>query len=675
MKESPSQDGRQRVIIESVTPEIDAGRFPARRVQGDEVVVEADIFTDGHDAVDAVLLHWKEGEKRRTEVPLRPSVNDRWRASFRVDDLGRHRFTIEAWIDPFRTWRQDFGKRVEAVRDAAAGGGADLAVHLLAGAALVREAAGQARGDDAASLRKWADRLGGPDGDVDERAALALHGDLEQAMERNPLRRFPVTYDREPVVIVEPERARFSAWYEMFPRSASGEAGRHGTFRDVERRLPYVAELGFDVLYLPPIHPIGRSFRKGRNNTLDPGPADPGSPWAIGSEEGGHKAIHPQLGTLEDFRRLVSAARALGIEIALDVALQASPDHPYVKSHPEWFRSRPDGTIQYAENPPKKYQDIYPFDFESPGHEEMWRELKSIFDFWIAQGVTIFRVDNPHTKSLRFWEWCLAAVRSEHPGTIFLAEAFTRPKLMHYLAKAGFSQSYTYFPWRNTAAEIADYCRELRSRPLADYFRPNHWTNTPDILTSYLQFGGRPAFVTRLVLAATLGASYGIYGPAFELMDSRAAAEGSEEYLDSEKYQIRRWDLERPDSLRGIIARVNRIRRENPVLSTDEGLHFHACDNEAILCYSKGDSRTGNAVLVAVNLDPHHTRAGRVSVDTGAPGLEGTSTLQLHDLLSDTRFTWRGSRGYVELDPSAAPARILRLRRRVRTEADFEYYY
>jgi len=660
-------DRRQRVVIESISPLVDGGRFPAKRVAGDEVVVEADIFTDGHDRIGAVLLHRKEGAKSWTESPMLPLTNDRWRAGFVAKDLGRYRFTIKAWIDPFRTWRADFAKRVEA--------GQDVAVDLLIGAAIVEEAATSASGDDLRALGEWGALLADKALDSAARAETALGNDLLEAMERNPVRRFPVACDLEPAVVVEPVRARFSAWYEMFPRSASDRPGKHGTFRDVEKRLPYVAELGFDVLYLPPIHPIGTSFRKGPNNSLDAKPGDPGSPWAIGSREGGHKAIHPELGTMEDFRSLVAAARKRGIEIALDVALQASPDHPYVASHPEWFRSRPDGTIQYAENPPKRYQDIYPFDFESPRHEEMWAELKSIFEFWIAEGITVFRVDNPHTKSFRFWEWCIGAIKADHPETIFLAEAFTRPRLTQHLAKAGFSQSYTYFPWRNSAFEIAEYCAELRKPPVCDFFRPNHWTNTPDILTAALQYGGRAAFIARLVLAATLGASYGIYGPAFELMEARALAEGGEEYLDSEKYQIRSWNLDDPASLRGIISRVNRIRRENPALSTDEGLRFHASDNESILCYSKADRKGENVVVVVVNLDPHHTQAGWIQAAPEALGMPPASPYQVHDLLSDARYSWQGSRGYVELDPSVFPAHVFRVRRRVRTEADFEYFF
>jgi starch synthase (maltosyl-transferring) len=473
---------------------------------------------------------------------------------------------------------------------------------------------------------------------------------------------------------VDPVRARFSAWYELFPRSASPDARRHGTFRDCLARLPYVSSMGFDVLYLPPIHPIGLSERKGRNNRLDPGPQDPGSPWAIGAPQGGHKRIHPELGTIEDFRALVAAARERGIEIALDIAYQCSPDHPYASEHPEWFLQRPDGSIQYAENPPKKYQDIYPFHFETPAWQALWRELKSIVDFWIGEGVCIFRIDNPHTKPFAFWEWLIGSVKAEHPDVIFLAEAFTRPKVMHRLAKLGFTQSYTYFAWRNTKHEIVEYFTELTQTPSCEYFRPNLWPNTPDILTEYLQFNGRAGFMVRLTLAATLGASYGIYGPAFELLEHEPREPGSEEYLDSEKYQRRVWDLEQPASLAPFIARVNRIRCENIALQSDWSLRFHRIDNDALIAYSKRSDDGGIVLLCVVNLDPHHAQAGWLELDLEALDIPEGGRFQAHDLLSEARFLWQGRRNYVALDPSRGPAHVLLVRRRVRTERDFDYF-
>ncbi|MFZ0551117.1 MAG: alpha-amylase family glycosyl hydrolase, partial [Steroidobacteraceae bacterium] len=467
---------------------------------------------------------------------------------------------------------------------------------------------------------------------------------------------------------VERERARFSAWYEMFPRSA----GEHGTLADVEALLPYVASMGFDILYLPPVHPIGEIERKGPNNRTGAAPDDPGSPWAIGSREGGHKAVHPRLGTLADFHRLLASASALGIEIALDIAFQCAPDHPYVREHPEWFLKRPDGSVQYAENPPKKYQDIYPFWFECDDWRALWAELKSVFEFWIAQGVRIFRVDNPHTKPFAFWEWVIGEIRRAHPEVIFLSEAFTRPKVMYRLAKLGFTQSYNYFPWRNSKREIIDYFTELTSRPVCEFFRPSLWPNTPDILTEYLQFGGRPAFVTRLILAATLGASYGIYGPAFELMEGRPRDSGSEEYLDSEKYQVRSWNRDEPTSLKDLITRINRIRRENPALQSDATLKFHAVDNEAMIAYSKTSGE--DSILAVVNVDPHHAQTGWVDLDLAALGLPTDTPYQMDDLLSGARFLWRGARNYVALDPWGTAAHLFRVRRKVRTERDFDYF-
>jgi starch synthase (maltosyl-transferring) len=492
-------------------------------------------------------------------------------------------------------------------------------------------------------------------------------------MERHADRSLSTAYGREVEVVVEVERARYGAWYEMFPRSA-GKQGKHGTFRDVEDWLPYISGMGFDVLYLPPIHPIGRTHRKGANNRVQAKPEEPGSPWAIGSAEGGHKSVHPQLGTLDDFRRLVSVAGEHGLSIALDIAFQCSPDHPYAKEHPEWFRHRPDGSIQYAENPPKKYEDIYPFDFECEAWRELWAELLSIVVFWIDQGVKILRVDNPHTKPFPFWAWLIGELKRDHPDVILLSEAFTRPKVMYRLAKSGFSQSYTYFAWRNTSWELSQYFTELRSSPVREFLRPNLWPNTPDILTEYLQTGGRPAFAARLVLAATLGASYGIYGPAFELGENRAKEPGSEEYLDSEKYQIRSWDRDSPSSLRELITVVNKVRRENPALHSDNGLMFHPTENEQIVAYTKSTDDLADVVLTVVNVDPHHKQVGMVTLPLEALGIDRDRSYQAHELLSGARYIWNGPRNYIELDPNSTPAQIFRFRRRVRSEHDFEYF-
>ncbi len=487
-------------------------------------------------------------------------------------------------------------------------------------------------------------------------------------------RLFTTTYDKELEIVVERERARFGAWYELFPRSCSTEPGRHGTFKDVEQRLEYVAALGFDVLYLPPIHPIGNSFRKGRNNATTAGKDDPGSPWAIGSELGGHKAIHPELGNLDDFHHLIAAAAEVGIEIAIDIAFQCAPDHPYVSEHPEWFRKRPDGTIQYAENPPKKYQDIYPFDFESEQWRELWAELRSIVQYWVDQGVHIFRVDNPHTKPFGLWEWLIAEIKRDCPEAIFLAEAFTRPKALYGLAKRGFTQSYNYFPWRNTKWELTQYLTELTRTEVSEFMGPNLWPNTPDILPEYLQFGGRPAFMVRFVLAATLGPSYGIYGPAYELCDNLPIAPGKEEYLNSEKYEIKSWDLDQPDSIGKLISQVNAIRHENPAFRANYNLRFHEVDNEQIIAYSKTSEDKTNEVLIVVNLDPHYKQSGFITLPMEDLGLDPRQPYQAHDLLTDARYLWHGSRNYVELDPKSVPAHIFVIRRKIRTEHDFDYY-
>ena len=582
---------------------------------------------------------------------------------------GRYCYGVTAWVDHFESWRHELERRVEAD---------DIRSAALAGAELIEAAAGRAEGADMKTLADWGARLraGAGKASADARAlqALALDETLAAVAARYPERSLAATFPLELPLVADRERARYSSWYELFPRSASPTPGRHGTFKDVEARLRYVAELGFDVLYFPPIHPIGREKRKGKNNSLTPGPDDVGSPWAIGAREGGHKDILPELGTIEDFRRLVGKAAEHGIEIALDIAYQCAPDHPYVSAHPEWFRTRPDGSVQYAENPPKKYQDIYPFNFESEDWQGLWAELKSVLDYWIEQGVKIFRVDNPHTKAFAFWEWAIGEVKREHPEVIFLAEAFTRPKVMHRLAKLGFSQSYTYFTWRNTKHELTEYFSELAQGPGREYFRPNAWPNTPDILSEALQFGGRALFMARLVLAATLAASYGIYGPAYELMEAAPREPGSEEYLDSEKYQLRAWDLERADSLRDFIARVNRIRRDNPALHSDWSLEFVPTDNEQIIAYLKSAPGHDNVVLTVVSLDPRNVQSGWLELDAGALGIDPDKQFQMHDLLGGQRFLWQGGRNFVQLDPQRTPAHIFRLRRRVRREQDFDYF-
>ena len=598
----------RRVIVEAVTPQVDEGRYPAKRTFGEDVIVEADVYADGHDVVAAMLLWRRQGETDWDETPMRPLGNDRFRASFFTgDEFDTFEFTVEGWIDLRATWKAGLDKKMAA--------GQDVTSELL------------------------------------EEPLIPADGGRSRA----------TRFDRVLTVIVERERAGFGAWYEMFPRSAGTDPTRSATFAEAQRMLPYVASMGFDVLYLPPVHPIGRSFRKGRNNSLTCEPGDPGSPWAIGAEEGGHTAIEPGLGTLQDFDAFVKAAKQQRLEIALDLAFQASPDHPYVAQHPEWFRHRPDGTIKYAENPPKKYQDIYPFDFESSEWPGLWQELKAVIEFWIARGVKIFRVDNPHTKPFRFWEWALADIRRSHPDTIFLAEAFTRPKIMRHLAKIGFSQSYSYFTWRNTKDELEEYFTELTQTEVVEYMRPNLFVNTPDILHEYLQKGGRPAFQVRLILAATLGANYGIYS-GFELCENVPVREGSEEYLDSEKYQIKPRDFQQADSLSELIARVNGIRRAHPALQIDRGLAFHETDNPQLICYSKRAADDSDPVLVVVNLDPLNMQHGHVKLPLYDWRLPLDSIVEAEDLLSDEIYTWRGEWNYVRLDPESRVAHILALR-------------
>ena len=639
--------GRSRVVIEAVHPEIDGGEYAIQRVVGETVEVEADIFADGHDVIATQLLYRGPGERNWRTVPMIPAEPigmDRWRGEFKVTELGEYRYTLEGWIDPFTTWRNAMQKRLDA--------GQEVHVEMMAGGILVSAAAKRAKGDDARRLKEFAAKLNAVTANSDNADAskAALDDSLEALMRKYQEHAYCTRYAKELPVAVNRERAAFSAWYEIFPRSCSPTEGQHGNFKDVEGWLPYIVSMNFDVLYFPPIHPIGTAFRKGKNNAEKAEADDVGSPWAIGSQEGGHTAIHPQLGTLEDFQLLIAKAKEHGLEIALDLAIQCSPDHPWVREHPSFFKKRPDGTIQYAENPPKKYQDIYPLDFETKDWRSLWTELKGVIDYWIEQGVLIFRVDNPHTKSLPFWKWCIAEVRAAHPDVIFLAEAFTRPKVMYRLAKLGFTQSYTYFTWRNTKEELTRYLEELTQTDVAEYFRPNFWPNTPDILHEELQNGGRPAFLSRFVLAATLSSNYGIYGPAFELCENTPAKPGSEEYLNSEKYQLRHWDIDESQNLQTTIARVNEIRRTHAALHSNHGLRFHPTDQASLICYSKTNRDKSDMILVAVNLHHEHTVTGWVDLDLAVLGLLPDQPFEVHDLLTDQRFPWHGARNYIQLE-------------------------
>ncbi len=639
-------------------PEVDGGRFAIKRTVGEWVRVTAWIHADGHDRLAAVLRYrWLPASGQPgawIERPMTPLGNDEWLAGFDVEQLGSYQYTVHAWVDTFDTWRRGLAAKVTA--------GQDVTSELQEGAILLRGAAERARvaraGDAAEWLHGQADRLdGGPVSS--ERAEAALADRLAAIARAHPDRRRSVTYGRDLVVSVDRERARVGAWYEMFPRSWGPDPSRSATFREAAAHLERVAAMGFDVVYLPPIHPIGTTARKGRGNALGAAPGDPGSPWAIGSPAGGHKAVDPGLGTLDDFAHFVAAARGHGLEVALDLAYQCSPDHPYVREHPEWFRHRPDGTIKYAENPPKKYQDIYPFDFECEAWPALWQELKSVVEFWVAHGVRIFRVDNPHTKPYPFWEWLIREIRSEHPDVLFLAEAFTRPKVMLHLAKLGFTQSYTYFTWRNAKDEITEYLTELASPEVADVFRPNFFANTPDILHAYLQEGGPPAFRIRLILAATLGPTYGIYS-GFELCEN-AAVPGSEEYLGSEKYQFRQWDVDRPGHITALVTAVNQIRRQQPALWSHGGLCFCETDNPSLLAYYKMAPDRTSAVLVVVNLDYERMQHGFVTVPSADLGLPDDEPYEVTDLLDDARYVWRGEANYIRLDPAVRAAHVLSL--------------
>ncbi len=662
-------EGRKRIVIEEVQPTVNSGRYPAKRIVGDTVEVTAAIFGDGHDHVAARLLYRHASQRKFHSTPFTALTNDLWSATFSADAIGLWHFTIEAWIDHFDTWVHDLAKRLEAQKDSAQ----DIPLALRIGANHLDHAASRAKGTDAKKLKLFATNLRSL---ADTNLAVydtPITLELIRLVEKYPDRAFATTYTPELPLWVDRERARFSSWYELFPRSASSN-GQHGTLRDVAARVPEIAAMGFDVLYLPPIHPIGAAFRKGRNNTTAPEPDDVGSPWAIGAGEGGHTEILPALGTFDDFDALVDTARAHNLDLALDIAFQCSPDHPWVTAHPAWFNHRPDGTIQYAENPPKKYQDIYPLNFESTDWRGLWDALYGVFKFWSDRGVRVFRVDNPHTKALPFWEWCIAEIHKSAPDALFLAEAFTRPHVMYSLAKGGFTQSYTYFTWRTTKLELQSYFEEICNPPISDFFRPNVWPNTPDILHAQFQIEDpahrRAVFQQRIILATTLSANYGIYGPAYELLEGRPAKPSpgktsSEEYLDSEKYQLRNWDRTAPHSIAPLITLLNHIRRTNPALQRNEHLHFHAIPNDNLLAYSKsfGDPLTAdgtNTILTVVNLDPLNTQSAMVTLALDKLNLPWDATYTVEDLLTNDHYTWTGPTNYVSLTP-AATAHIFRI--------------
>ncbi|WP_128544665.1 alpha-1,4-glucan--maltose-1-phosphate maltosyltransferase [Larkinella soli] len=644
-------DGQIRVVIEKVVPEIDGGRFPIKAVPGETIAVEADIFLDGHDKVAARLLYRHADEAAWSEVPMKFIINDRWGASFPIEKEGNYLYTIEGWADHIASWQHEISLKI---RD-----GQRVTSELLAGLVLVRGMTEKAEGEDRQGL-EWIAGLFQDENQYDEAIRVAQSDYFTELLNRYPERKHVARYARELVVAVDRPRAGFSTWYCLFPRSASQEPGRHGTFRDVEKLLPRISGMGFDVLYLPPIHPIGMAFRKGRNNNVVAQPGEPGVPYGIGSELGGHTAIHPDLGTLDDFKHLIAIAANYGMEVAMDLAIQCSPDHPWAKEHPEWFKKRPDGTIQYAENPPKKYQDIYPINFETEAWPGLWQELKEILLTWASWGVRMVRVDNPHTKPFQFWEWVIGEVRKQYPDMIFLAEAFTKPKVMQQLAKRGFQQSYTYYTWRNNKYELEEYMRELTQSEMKYYYRPNFWPTTHDINPSILQPGHEPQFLIRYFLAATLVSNYGIFGPSFELME-HVPIPGKEEYLNSEKYEVRSWDWNQTNKLIYLISLVNRIRHENPALQATNNLTLCRIDDDALMAYLKvsGD----NQLLMVVNLDAYGRRAGMVQVPTWQLGIGDDQTYQVRDLLTGAQYTWRGQWNYVELDPNMLPMHLLKIER------------
>jgi starch synthase (maltosyl-transferring) len=642
--------GKQRIIITNVVPELVCGKYPIKRVIDEKVVVSADVFGDGHDVVKAALLFRKTGTEKWEEVPMVFLGNDRWEASFTPSKMGQYEYTIRGWIDHFSTWQHAVKKKHEANQD--------ISVEILVGVQLMEHALTGAKPTQAKKLQTTLNNLKKYNG----QAAVTdgLNEEITSLMYQVGDKGNATMYSKILRVDVERKKALFSTWYEFFPRSTAAEPGKHGTFKDCERLLPRIADMGFDILYFPPIHPIGRKHRKGLNNAVTANPGDPGSPWAIGAEEGGHKSIHPELGTIEDFKSLVQKARQQGIEIALDLALQCAPDHPYVTDHPQWFKWRPDGTVQYAENPPKKYQDILPINFECDDWENLWLELKSIVDYWIEKGVTIFRVDNPHTKPFPFWEWLIREVRKEHPELLFLAEAFTRPRIMEELGKIGFNQSYTYFTWRETQEEIISYVNELTKTERSNYYRPNFWPNTPDILPNHLVTGGEVAHIIRVILAATLSSNYGLYGPVYEFGINHPMP-GKEEYIDNEKYEIKNWDWNRTSRIKEVIKLINHIRRDNPALQLTNNIHFGITENPQIMCYGKATEDFSNQMIMVVNLDPYNLQRTMIKVPLHELGIPYDRPYWVHDLINGSRYQWLGEWNYVEINPHIMPAHVFKV--------------
>lgn len=649
--------GRNRVVIDRLIPSVDAGEFPFKRVLGDQIRFEAHLIADGHDKIRALFCHRRRGEKVWNELPMRDEGNDVYAIEWTPDDVGVYEYDIAAWCDPFDNWHAGFVKK-------AANQDPQLAVEVQIGADLLKAAAKRAKGDASKEIKSWVDHLQKDSVALNDKSALLHDTYAYDRVHAHPDRSLETRLEKPALLMVEREVAVFSSWYEYFPRSCADDGKTHGTFRDAGKRLAEIADMGFNVVYFPPIHPIGEKNRKGRNNALEAAEGDVGSPWAIGSEEGGHKSIHSELGTEEEFKQFIASASSYRLEVAMDIAFQCAPDHPYVREHPKWFKWRPDGTVQYAENPPKKYQDILPFDFETEDWEALWFELKSVFEYWIERGVRIFRVDNPHTKAMEFWRWCLLELKTKYPDTIYLAEAFTRPKRKYRLAKAGFTQGYTYFTWRNYAAEMRAYLEELTQTGVRDYFWPNFWPNTPDILHEDLQKGTRATFIGRYALAATLSSNIGIYGPAYEVMDHEPFP-GKEEYNNNEKYQLKVWDWNAPGNIRDEISRINRIRNQNRALQRTNNLIFADTDNEHLIAYIKQDFDRSNQLIVVVNMDWRWTQMGHVTLPLDHLGFAADQKFRIRDLFDprEAVYEWQGSRNFVKLDPSRSPVHIFRVER------------
>ncbi|HAV14026.1 MAG TPA: alpha-1,4-glucan--maltose-1-phosphate maltosyltransferase [Opitutae bacterium] len=645
-------NGQARVVIDHLSPQIDGGRNPFKRIQGDWINFKAHAFADSHDLLTVDLRIRKMGTKNWDYLPMLALGNDEFAANFETREIGLYEYEVAGVIDHYGSWYEGFKKKHAE--------GQPVDIECKIGAELLEQTAKRASKKDAKQLKQWASFLGNSEADMHQRITLAYSKHVLGIARAYPAREWETVSARS-LMLVERDRAAFSSWYEFFPRSCVNDGVTHGTFHDAATRLPEIQRMGFNIIYFPPINPVGREFRKGKNNTLTPSATDVGSPWAIGAAEGGHKSILPELGTLDDFNWFLGEADRHGMEVALDIAFQCAPDHPWVKEHPSWFRWRPDGTVQYAENPPKKYQDILPINFETDDWENLWEELKSVFDYWIEHGVKVFRVDNPHTKSMEFWRWCVLNIKAKHPEVIFLAEAFTRPKRMQYLAKGGYTHGYTYFTWRNNATELQEYVEELTQSETKEYFYPNFWPNTPDILHEDLQNGNRATYIGRYLLAATLSSNIGIYGPSYEVLDNEPFP-GKEENNNSEKYELKIWDWDQPGNIKNEIALINGMRNTHPAFQRTFNIRFIPCSNSNFIAYIKENFDKSDRFIVIVNMDWFNKQVGTLNLPMAELGLPENGTLVLRDHFdSQKEYIWNGNSPYLELDPNKRVAHIFQI--------------